>query len=567
MTESESQPFPEIKPQVPEVTLQSLLTNNPDTGHAAVENPRLVRFLKSIEKTQPTIPTAGFWEGRLSKLSDMFDSDEEKILPEDEIGIIADILRHEHEKSSQAYSTTQELTISGLGKAIQESGFREGSTYDVFVNAELLQQPISLQVDTFPPEWFKKLDSEGQHLIRARIRLANASFIKRRFGDIDGERTKQNDYLSLTEKELGLIWKMPGVKECLYRYTEDFLEKDDSAEEGVFFWTLKAKNKEEAEQLTSFEAYQIALAQEFEEKGVVSDDLEAKSAVAVSWNFLFCCNAMESADTKRIINPSGVYGEQVRALMHPLVKAIGKYGIKPDEKPEQLAVGTEEGWGGQLGDWIANRLEAGDYEFRQKLRERKVKPYPERMLASLPELAEVKVVGIDEKISMAQAFSEKREIQFPSTESDLFGGYLDTWDSAFKAYNYATGKVPLESGKNNREWARTLADTIAKLRSKSIGKHHVLEPYYRNREFILWTIANSVGLRLHTSNLILSLPVSSDAYNVEVRNIVDYPRLVESLEDRRWIKKQFHALGAFAKWDRTRISHQITREATKRQKQ
>lgn len=576
MIEIKSDPLRKLLADINEITTEDEKNKRPPLIPASSKAIRTLNVIsKRIEKSESLVTGDWLWK-RVTQLEEMYENGE---IEEDHylaststiIEALEAVKKTEEADFTEEQITREQQIASGLGKALQESGLnREGSPYDVFVNAELLQQPISLQLDTFPPEWFKKMDYEQQHLIRARLRLANASFIKRRLGDIDGERTMQNEQLSLTEKELKLMWeKMPGFKESLYHYIETILEKSPESNNKAFFWTLKVKSKKEAEtQLASFESLQQAYAKQLVREKIVSDELEATAAVAASWNFLFCSNIIESADTERFINPVGIHGEQVRALMHPLTKALQKY-----KTGEQTTTGTEEGWGGQLGDWIANRLAAGDNDFRRKLIEREIKPYPERMFASLPELTTVNVLidkegeSIDsnkENMSMAKALSDKREIVFSDTESDLFGSYKDTWDSAFKAYNYATGKVPLESGKNNYEWARTLSDTIAKLRSKKIGNVHILEPFYKNREYILWTIANSVGLELYTSELVLRLLVPDDAYDIAVSGIVDYPRLVEDANDRKWIKRQFNAFGLFGKIKRGKISHQISREVTKR---
>ncbi|HUS60049.1 MAG TPA: hypothetical protein VMX76_01560, partial [Nevskiaceae bacterium] len=112
-------------------------------------------------------------------------------------------------------------TGGNLENALQILGetLRTESTYDIFIGAELYQAPIALQVDTFPPGWFKKPPEwfEGetedwQDLIRARIRMANAAFIKRKVANINPEAAKDNEQLSLTWREFMLIYNMPGVR-------------------------------------------------------------------------------------------------------------------------------------------------------------------------------------------------------------------------------------------------------------------------------------------------------------------------------------------------------------------
>jgi hypothetical protein len=456
-------------------------------------------------------------------------------------------------------------TLDKVANAMKETATREVSTYEVFVNAEFLQQPIALQLDTFPPEWFKRLSPEEQHLVRVRLRLANAAAVKRRWGDIDGEKTKGNEFLSLTQREFSLLYNMPGARWAMEQYAHQLFSP--RRENGNYFLEIKPNpNPEDSskkydptilEQLLSFQEFQERLIKEMLVKKIVESPADARAAAAAAWNFLFVGNIVESADIQREVNPSGVFGEQLRAFMHPLAKAISKY-----KAHIPTPVGTEEGWGGKVGIWIASRI-TKDPNFKQRLTLQRgtesfpdrIKPFPERMFASLPEIIEVETEK--GKMSMAQALYEKKRILTQKTDSDIFGQYNDVWDSAWKVYYYATGKVPLEWPKIG-EWANPLADAKAKLNGNDL-----LRPYYQDPEMMLWIIANSIGLLTSSSELLLTPPVDDDAYDVVVSQIVEFPRLMSNKKQRTWIKKCLHAQGFFrGKGKRAKIRWHASHETS-----
>ncbi len=590
--------------ETPRQVIESFVTSEEDNVEAMITYDRAVRVLKAAAVTSSAHSTSEFWEKQLGKLSDIAtepDFDEANL---DQVSMAADVFHY-----------LQEQAIIREGNILKETMKQpEASTYEVFVNSEFLQQPISLQVDTFPPMWFKKLTSEKQHEIRVRIRLANGAFIKRQVADIDGDKAKENQYLTLTEREFALLYEgMPGVKETMEIYMKTLFEsyQDNGAnllkiknvevlvksinykkKNDVYLATvIYPENEEDREievekgtkvgdrvktidenildSLNDFQTFQEKLIKQLSEDLDI-EELDAKAAVAVAWNLLFIGNVVESADTERNVDPSGVYGEQIRAFMHPLVKALKKFKAFGDKREEdQLSVGTEEGWGGVIGDWITGR-NIKDPVFAGKLRKREIKPFPERMFISFPELITVEAeVGKEKvKMSMAEALIEGHKIICKVSDSDLFGKYSDAWDSCWKAYNYAIGKVPLDFREGGK-WVRELVDARAKIVGiNTVGsdgkKTYPLRKYCQSPEFHLWVLANSIGLMSGTSEIILSLPFDDDAYDTVVDQLLKHPRLMPTREDREFVKKEVHAHGFVkGKIERTKIRWQATREASR----
>lgn len=424
--------------------------------------------------------------------------------------------------------------LTNLGES-----FRAESTYGIFVGAELYQAPINLQVDTFPPRWFQELDSTGQDLIRARIRLANAAFIKRRVADIDPEKAKNNDYLLLPWREMELLYKeMPGFREALEIFYGDLFE---ARYEDANFSGIRLKQGS-VEKLKNFLGYRDGLIKKLVKEG--HSEIEAKAAVAVAWNLIYIGNTVESADINREVAPSIVYGEQVRANCHPLIKGRRKLVEDVEKKDRVKEVGTEEGWGGQLGVWIAERV-SRDPKFKDAFLKGEFNPFPETMLISFFENETDK-----DKITLAERLLKREEINFNPDFSgaDMFGDYVDLWDTALKGYFYATGKVPLAKFDRAEvmNWTAALADVMAKMKGEQLLKRHYLTP-----DYLLFCICASVGLKSRTSDLVLDMP--NQYYNLNLRALLN-PRLLAPFPGQKvaksYLVKNLSAgfMGSQARW-------------------
>ncbi len=468
----------------------------------------------------------------------------------------------EEEDGAAAGGNLDAGLVAQLASLLRGGGEREmmESTFDTFVNAELLQMAITLQLDTFPPGWFKHPPerflqkpernsvADWQQLIRARVCLANAAYIKAKVAAMDGEKAKGNDWLNLTERELRLIYEEPGVKWAMESIMDDFFERD-SSDTRAYFLALRKKNfGEEGEiewkdVLASFREYQEGLIGKLEEMGM--EPLEAKAAVAMAWNFLYVSNAVESADNYRDIpgNCANVFGEQVRSMMHPMAKAKRKFGVAPDLDEKSKAQGTEEGWGGPLGAWFAEMLMWTDIrpDIIKGLNEGTFKPFPDRIGASMLEMLGVKVLkggaGVA-KMSLAQALLEKKEVVFEGSDSNLFGDYCDKWDTWYRYYLTAVGKSRLDV-KTFSEWTSTLPDIFAKLATmKTVNDEQRMFADLTGANAISWMIANSVGLE-RSPKLMLVCPVPN--YDAFVDSILQSPRLVSDGKVRNEIRERLHA--------------------------
>jgi len=444
-------------------------------------------------------------------------------------------------------------TLSRLVDAItSQNKETTGSTYDTFVTAEFLQQPIQLQVDTFPPPWFKEKPEwfdgdigDWQQIIRARINLTNASYIKAEVAALDGQKAKENSYLKLTERELGLIYEMPGVKNSMEGIINDFFMKDGDVDNG-FFLALKKGVVQGAsweKSLASFRRYQVILADKIARDEGLSD-INAKAAVSMAWNFLYVSNVFESADSEREISggSGNVFGEQIRSMIHPLSKAMIKFGVEQGSTDESRSEGTEEGWGGKIGNWFADMVTWDDTrkQFIKGLKDGTMQPYPKRIGASMIELMKIETID-GKEMSMAEALISKKKIAFNKTDSNLFGDYGDKWDTFWKYYLYSSGKNELQYGKNNDEWTTNLADIFAKLKKiKVIGdkKTRMFDDLMKP-EAVGWMILNAFGMK-RSPTLMAEVGGNFD-YSTLIRTLLRAERLMPSHEDRQVVLSMLNA--------------------------
>lgn len=452
-----------------------------------------------------------------------------------------------------------------------------GSTYELFINAEWLQAPIRTDFENWPPTWFRELSADEQRLIRTRTQLANAAFIKIRVGNRDARAAQENEFLLLPREEFQLLYDMPGVKKALEGLVEELFEPHETQTDAYFKPKLKEGAAKKLERLDEFrENIQRKIRADFIRLGQGKSEAEinSKAAVSAAWNFFYLCNAIESADYQRKAPFNRCMGEQVRTLMHPAAKARGKFVKEEVEK-----IGTEEGWGGRLGVWLADRA-TYDPNFKRKLINDEIHPFPETLFASLLELTPVEQLkdqagNVIREVTLAEKLYKKERIDFgPSNEVipvEIFGNYQDTWDTALKAADFVLGAKPIDTSKPWKETlpllASELADIIAKMRGKPLKEH------YENPEFLLYCICNSVGVLEYTSELILR-GIPGNIYGNFVEYLLNQPRLVnrfnesgtkDVMEENRvkeFIKKMLHV----AYRERISIERQRSTEYNKRQK-
>ena len=485
----------------------------------------------------------------------------------------------------------EQQTMTRQAEVTQDAIRRQTeASYDVFINAVYRQEPVAIQFETFPPSWFREMTPEEQVGVRALTYLANAAYIKRNSANINLEKTKDNPYLTALDREGTMaIWEMPGVEPALRYYLRELFEGEYVAgTRGRLYYELRIK-KEVSEDIRRtcgitrqdeteaakkgekvlkdlisgagilsdperFRRFRGLLQNRLREGKVVEDEWKARAADAAAWNLLYVGNTAESADLERRLTPSTVYGEQVRSMMHPFAKARSKVFKEKQE------VGTEEGWGGAIGNWLADRV-AYDGDFRRRFDNGEISAFPRTMFASLFELVEVDELR-DPKTrdkgnkTIAEKLMAGEPLNWDQQKKEPWGVYGDLWDTTYRGYLYATGKNELDI-KNWHLWCHQLADIIGKIKGSSLGK------YYEDPSFLLFAICNSAGLRSYTSGLLLDSGVATEGiYGKFVESIVNYPRLVESPKNREWIKQMLNT-SAMA---RIRVDLNRSREFDKRRK-
>lgn len=461
----------------------------------------------------------------------------------------------------------------GVKEAIGEKNSPEAlwkQKKDFFQAMLLHYSPINMDpFSNMAPEWTA---NEDKPLLLSLIALSNVSYYKWRYGDANldvmvdlrGEAT-----FSATNEMMQKMYDLPGVRESMEFFVRDFFDLVSDPKSGVMILRLKG-NEEVLERLQNITVTRKEEMKRLQEEGVVMDEMEAMVAVSTAFNLLYSSHVFECGDIKRRMVPCEAYVEQMRAFMHPAMKARAKQ-IKSG-----ISVGTEEGWGGQLGQWLVGTLERAnekirrqgkradkdvDVVFRKKYEKGEVHPFPERLFASFLVMTKVNVVdGLNEEkeVNLAEALHKGWRVNFEkvSKGGNPWGAHADTADSALKLYKACRGdeksfSLPLGDSKGRSEmidWAGRVADARNKL-----SKNDFLSPYVNTAEFVKWTIAACARGGLYPSaELVLMTPNVGENQDISFNALFQSRDLV-TREEAKEIKRDFHADGYMSKWERRRI--------------
>jgi len=503
-------------------------------------------------------------------------------------------------------SATRSFRGAGEGVSTEDKNGEDGqekgmplfmmSKEDV-VNLEMTQRNKE-QFHFSPPypPWLKEMSDNEQRLWLLRVRLVNGTAYKQALRNMDAEKLMFNRGLDMTKGELRLLCEAPGTQEAMRMMFNDLFEKIE--ETGEQFLRLKRKpGKDDVfglplddnteYYLTHFEAYKEGLALMLDKKaGSIKDGMamyrngikasnESRGAVGMSWNFLYLGNIIESADVDRQLKPTEVVSDKIRTMLHPLQKALGKWGVYKtggERREFDGVTGEEEPMGGEIATWVQYHLELdkirGTSSFRDKLRNREIRPLPERMGCSLVEMLYVNYeengslkmeekkkkngeVELDDngnpkmvesKMLMSKALSLGKKISFPKDiegeDLDIFTDFRDAMDGTKTAFDYLNGKNRLELAKNEHEWARNFQKDIALIRqtkteSTSSGRKYL--SFLDDPEFMVWVIAASTGFESLADDIMLdakSIKYDGSNYKGRIREIVNLPGLVP-IRDRQ----------------------------------
>ena len=489
----------------------------------------------------------------------------------------------------------------------------EQARFETFQAMLLHKNQITLDVfQQYAPEWMK--EEKDKPLMQTLVALANSCFYKWKYGDTNldvmvdprGEAT-----FNAPNEMMQKMYEIPGVRHTMELIVNDFFEddlEDGITEEGkeikVFVLRLKGtdqdkKIKDSKIELKPGEKSELskvfgAIQNIGDEQTRLVDDLisegikksDAMLAVSTAFNLLYVGHIFEDADINRQLQPCDAYVEQMRAFMFPGTKARSKYGLNKDPITEKSdanqkeSVGTEEGWGGQLGQWLTevairarHKLDAGvnendpDIKFYKQYKKREIHPFPERLFASFFTLTEVEVTSKDEKgavihptMSLAKALYTHETIDFEGKGKGVnpWGSYYDASDSANKLYKIVKGDqkaYPLPLGDRGAlqqvaNWTHEMSDARKKVRGKAI-----LKPNVESKEFVKWIIAACTegGLYPYSAELVLMTPNVLANQDLSFDGLLKRRDLLENDKDKEWLKKEFHAYGVASRLTRGRI--------------
>jgi hypothetical protein len=558
---------------------------------SAVTNGRVLEILSKGDKLLKVGGKRGeVVERALTQLMDLYEKVKEGSRDEKEIEMVISYMNAERERAEAAQGPRGQASGEGvaeaLGKVMGRSPEMLEQQKQDFYQAMLLHKN-QLQIDPFSnyaPEWMK---SEPKVLLQTLIALSNSCYFKWRYGDANldvmadlrGEAT-----FSAPNEMMQKMYEMKGVRESMEYFVSNFFTLELDSNNGLEFLKLK-QDDGHLDALKNISVTQQKLMRGLIESGKVGNETEALAAVSTAFNLLYASHTFECGDVGRKLTPCEVYVEQMRAFMHPADKARAKH--------VKRSVGTEEGWGGTLGQWLVGTIERArvkvargvvndpDVEFAEQYRKRQVHPFPERLFASFLVLSDVtaydmngKVVRLTRKvidrgtgkekdverdISLAEALMNGWKVDFEEDGKggNMWGAYADISDSALKLYKACRGDekaFPLPLGDNRArsqiiDWAANVGDARNKLR----GTSPFLSPYVNTAEFVKWTIAACTkGGLFPSAELVLATPDVDGSQDLSFDMLFDSRSLVSSAEALQ-IKKEFHAVGWKSKFERSKI--------------
>ncbi len=405
------------------------------------------------------------------------------------------------------------------------------SGFSGFVSAMEARAGINVQqFDTEPPVWYDSLPREWKNVIRTNLGVLMGSYIKLRSPGKGAELLISSEDIRIDRDAMASMWeKVPGFRQTMATMIFELFEIKD----GILILSEEGKRK-----LSSFESYRERLERRVlsflkEEKGhqlieeMVNDgapqdlsnpELLARFAVSTAFNFLYLSGVFESGDLDRGLVDPQVFNPSVRSFFLPMNQARSKYVTREGE-----LVGTDEAWGGNLGEWFAERIRHEPSFKEDFLANRGVtKLMPERLMYSLLDLtyfndggslsaALSKIFSEEQRDIVGEVFDFKdaTEVDWRKLRSqELWGAYSNSMDSAWKIYQAVIGRA------DPKIFTRPVfADSLAQLR-----KERTLGDLYTGEtgEWIVAAVLTSVlgGPHLYSSQILLRLPEEKYDYQV-----------------------------------------------------
>ncbi len=438
-------------------------------------------------------------------------------------------LQEETIKSAQKNQESTENLIMAIGynERIREaySQLPPEEEKERWVDVELQQDFYARFTPNVEPKFYTRLSSEKRREWDTRWQLARAALWKR-INSAEIEKLAQNpDLIELTTEQMEILYNIEGVKRGLEWYTEAILKRIEIYEEwdeetGEPIGQATKKSLVECKSGREFEIFRKNLQYSLKREvfGVTKEEEESlakrakegdekaedqmrdlrvrvKSADAISWNWMWASNLVESVDSRDSKGlgedvlrerhgemPPAICSDDLRAVFHPQEKfedkaskgqewgAFGKWGVL------QIEIIKKE-TGKKAEDFIFKGANSPSQFWHYEVEEKRGK-----ILIYVPECYPVTTMGSfwetytdkDKKgreASLLQRIKEKQEINWESVDTDPWKtNYLTVMlNKANKLVEYFNPGVPLEEGKI-REWARPLLDIFVRLKLRPENK-------------------------------------------------------------------------------------------------
>ncbi len=463
--------------------------------------------------------------------------------------------------------------------------------YDAFAAAEFRQTRISVhEFMNNPPLWYEQLDRDLQNAVLTRIFISNAASEKRDGGPIKLEASIQHEGLRLEKRSLQGLWeKMPGWKEAFLTTMKENFILEGGKNGGTLRLSPQAveyfdKDKHSIEDyyeglvsrltnsLNADGRYKSDPFMKDEKDGDVDRRTAARTAVAAVAsvrNLIFISGAFEFADKERKLKPDpALISEQFRVFFDPHAKAKDKLIKDPSSKKDltiQEISGTEEGWGGPIGQLYAERFNyqhSNDFNRPRdpELRAKFLKGesyFPTEMMVSLMDFVKFEAKPDREKPNeepkektLAEATlgilegakpddfglynTDTKNINFRDLKGEeLWSAYQNTCDSAAQVYKLIVGKAENDYNINKLIDALNLLKTDPRIRK-----------IYTDDNLIHACIMMMAGgpLRFSSSGM---ANTPEDSYDSTINSLLSDPRLYRLMNDEQNAKsrilKRLHA--------------------------
>ncbi|BCX14442.1 MAG: hypothetical protein KatS3mg088_125 [Patescibacteria group bacterium] len=378
------------------------------------------------------------------------------------------------------------------------------------------------QFDTEVPVWYNELSEDWKNVVRTNLGILLGAYYKFRSPGKGAETIISSEDIRIDREALAFMWEnMPGFRVVATTITSELFENNSSrlvlSEEGKRRLLNTAAYKRSLEErLTSYFENHGEILDLYSKTGGPRDldpSLAAKFAVSSVFNLFYLGGAFESGDVGRDLKDPYVFNPSVRTFYLPRNQARSKYVLG-----EEDVVGTDEAWGGKLGEWFAERIRH-DPNFKADFLENKgiTRLIPDRLMYSIFELTYFNdgrslasvLISASKNGMEGGLFDYGEQVNLRDLKySELWGGYSDVMDSAWKIYQAIIGKA------DPKDFDRqALGNALSKLR-----KEKTLKEIYTGEkgEWILKAVITSLlgGPNLYSSEILLRLPEENYDYSV-----------------------------------------------------